>query len=101
MWAVGLGRGSIAFGAKKKPRAMAGLKLNERYEERPDRVRARPATLVAGSRVDRNAGRRPPRFRGRPSSSVIGATGRAQRIRAAAHPPPSSVAKAHLANFSA
>jgi hypothetical protein len=41
---------------KKKPRATAGLKLNERYEEKPDRARAGPATLVAGSRVDRNAG---------------------------------------------
>ena len=45
---------SVALGAKKKPRATAGLKLNERYEERPDRARARPTALVAGSRLDGN-----------------------------------------------
>jgi hypothetical protein len=43
----------------------------------------------------------PPRFRGRPSSLIIGATRRAQHIRAAAHLPPSSASKAHLANFAA
>jgi hypothetical protein len=42
---------------KKKPRAMAGLKLNERrYEKGPDLAKAGPTTLVAGSPVDRNAG---------------------------------------------
>jgi hypothetical protein len=41
---------------KKKPRTAAGLKLNERYEERPDRATAEPATLMASCIVDRNRG---------------------------------------------
>jgi hypothetical protein len=41
---------------KKKPRAKAGLKLNEVERMKgTDWLRARPPALIAGSRVDRNA----------------------------------------------
>jgi hypothetical protein len=44
---------------KKKPRATAGLKLNEvELMKGTDLLKVGPATLVAGSLVDRNAGLR-------------------------------------------
>jgi hypothetical protein len=106
VWAVNRKRRTTAdrpsSSTKKKPRATAGLKLlgvdsmmgRTGLRPNPQRLSQVPVWIVTHAEG-------PPRFWGRPSSSAIGVKGRAQRIRAAAHPPPSSVATAHLANVSA